>query len=113
VHRLTEINRPHLPVAAGPVWPHTTRYSRCAPGSPFHPFVPHPYDHGRVPSKADLRHVAKSLRAVAFVAAALPDDSPTDAMLRDRLELAADVLERPRKSLCSRWFWRHPAFVTR
>jgi hypothetical protein len=46
-----------------------------------------------VPSKADLRRAAKSLREVASLTAGLPEDSPSDARLRESLELAADVLE--------------------
>ena len=41
----------------------------------------------------DLTEAAASLRKITDLTAALPDDSPTDAQLRDRLDLAADVLD--------------------
>jgi hypothetical protein len=34
-----------------------------------------------------------SLRKIADLTTGLPEDSPVDAQLRDRLELAADVLD--------------------
>jgi hypothetical protein len=49
----------------------------------------------RVPSKADLRRAAASLRKIVTETADLPDDGPWDGGLRDRLDLAADVLYAP------------------
>lgn len=46
-----------------------------------------------VPSNHDLRQAARVLRRVVAITADLADDSPRDAQLRDRLELAADVLD--------------------
>jgi hypothetical protein len=46
-----------------------------------------------VPSKRELHEVAHQLRLISELTEHLPDDSPPDAALRDRLELAADVLE--------------------
>jgi len=46
-----------------------------------------------VPSKPELREVARQLRLISKLTEHLPEDSPPDAALRDRLELAADVLE--------------------
>jgi len=46
-----------------------------------------------VPSNRDLRQVANTLRRIVELTEHLPEDSPPDAALRDRLELAADVLE--------------------
>ena len=48
---------------------------------------------GEVPSTKEMRHAAISLRKIAEATTGLPDDSPTDARMRDRLELAADVLD--------------------
>jgi len=44
-------------------------------------------------STADMHEAAESLRRVVAATENLPDDSPSDARLRDRLELAADVLD--------------------
>jgi len=46
-----------------------------------------------MPSNRDLRQVADTLRRIVELTEHLPDDSSPDAALRDRLELAADVLE--------------------
>ena len=48
---------------------------------------------GNVPSAHQLRAVSRQLRLISELTEHLPDDSPPDAALRDRLELAADVLE--------------------
>ena len=48
---------------------------------------------GVVPSRQQLREVARQLRLISKLTEHLPDDSPPDAALRDRLELAARVLE--------------------
>ena len=51
-------------------------------------------DGGVAPGRQrDFRKAAESLRKIAGETAGLPDDSLTDAQLRDRLELAADVLD--------------------
>jgi hypothetical protein len=50
-------------------------------------------DDGGVPSPKDMRQAAESLRKLADRTTGLPEDSPADAQLRDRLELAADVLD--------------------
>lgn len=44
-------------------------------------------------SAADLNAAAATLRRLVDATADLPDDGPADARLRDRLELAAAVLE--------------------
>lgn len=44
-------------------------------------------------SNRDLHRAARSIRAIIEATANLPDDSPHDAQLRDRLDLAADVLD--------------------
>jgi hypothetical protein len=36
-----------------------------------------------VPSNADLRRASQSLREVASITGGLPEDPPTDAILRD------------------------------
>jgi len=41
----------------------------------------------------EMEKAAESLRKVAALTSGLAEDSPTDAQLRDRLELAADVLD--------------------
>jgi hypothetical protein len=41
----------------------------------------------------DICKAAESLRKVAALTVGLPDDSPADAKPRDRLELAAEVLD--------------------
>lgn len=41
----------------------------------------------------DTHKAAQSLRKIADLTYGLPEDSPADAHLRDRLELAADVLD--------------------
>lgn len=46
-----------------------------------------------MPTARDLRQAADTLRRIVELTEDLPDDSPPDAALRDRLELAADVLE--------------------
>ncbi len=51
-----------------------------------------------MPSAKQLREAARKLRLVSELTERLPDDSPPDAALRDRLELAADVLEAASKS---------------
>ena len=56
-------------------------------------------DAGEVASANDLRRTARSLRKVVELTEGLPEDSPADARLRDRLELAADVLEAAAGSL--------------
>jgi len=48
---------------------------------------------GAVPIERDLRQAARVLRRIAEATTGLPDDSPADAQLRDRLELSADVLD--------------------
>lgn len=56
-------------------------------------------DPGTVPSGRDLREAARVLRKVVEVTSDLPDaDSPNDARLRDRLELAADTLDAAAES---------------
>jgi cytochrome c556 len=42
---------------------------------------------------ADASKAADSLRKIAALTSNLPDDSPADPQLRDRLELASDVLD--------------------
>lgn len=44
-------------------------------------------------SRRALRQAAMTLRKVADLTTGLPDDSPADARLRDRLDLAAAVLD--------------------
>lgn len=57
------------------------------------PLLTLPGDHdGGVPSGKDMRRSAETLRKIAEATKGL-EDSPTDARLRDRLELAADVLD--------------------
>ncbi len=51
-----------------------------------------------VPSKRELREVARQLRLISELTEHLPDDSPPDASLRDRLELTAYVLEGAAKA---------------
>lgn len=51
-----------------------------------------------MPSKHQLREVARQLRLISELTEDLPDDSPPDSALRDRLELAAAVLEGVAKS---------------
>jgi hypothetical protein len=46
-----------------------------------------------VPSKADLRKAARTLRRITAETEGLPDDMRADRTLQDRLELAADVLD--------------------
>ena len=46
-----------------------------------------------MPSKADLRRAAATLRKLASETENLLDDTPKDGQLRERLELAADVLD--------------------
>lgn len=46
-----------------------------------------------MPTVSQLRAAARQLRLVSELTEHLPDDSPPDAGLRDRLELAADILE--------------------
>jgi len=46
-----------------------------------------------VPSNRDLRQVANTLCRIVELTEHLPEDSPPDATLRDRPELAAAVLE--------------------
>jgi hypothetical protein len=46
-----------------------------------------------MPTAGQLRAAARQLRLISELTEHLPDDSPQDAALRDRLELAADVLE--------------------
>lgn len=48
---------------------------------------------GEVPSAETCRRAAESLRRVVAATAGLPDDSPHDAQLRDRLDFAATVLD--------------------
>ena len=50
-----------------------------------------------MPSKRELREVARQLRLISELTEPLPEDSPPDGALRDRLELAADVLEAAAK----------------
>ena len=45
-----------------------------------------------MPTNRDLREAARVLRGIVEATADLPDDSRSDAQLRDRLELAAAVL---------------------
>ena len=45
-----------------------------------------------MPTNRDLREAAHVLHGIAEATADLPDDSPSAAQLRDRLELAAAVL---------------------
>ena len=64
-----------------------------------HPHLPLPLRlaHHVVMSRSaqpsDTSKAAESLRKVAALTSNLPDDSPSDAKLRDRLELAAEVLD--------------------
>jgi transcriptional regulator with XRE-family HTH domain len=53
---------------------------------------------GTVPSKKQLRRVARQLRLISELTEQLPDNSPPDAALRVRLDLAADVLEGAAKA---------------
>lgn len=46
-----------------------------------------------MPSAHDLRRAVRSIRAIIEKTTDLPDDSPRSAQLRDRLSLAADVLD--------------------
>jgi hypothetical protein len=46
-----------------------------------------------MPSNRNLRQAADTLHRIVELTEQLPDDSPPDRALRDRLELAADVLE--------------------
>lgn len=46
-----------------------------------------------MPSNRDLRQAAESMRRIVELTEHLPGDSPPDASLRDRLELAAEVLD--------------------
>jgi hypothetical protein len=46
-----------------------------------------------VPTASQLRGAARQLRLISELTEHLPEDSPSDAALRDRLELAAEVLE--------------------
>lgn len=46
-----------------------------------------------VPLKDDLRRAARSIRRIVENTAGLPGDSPRDAQLRERLDLAAHVLD--------------------
>ena len=48
---------------------------------------------GRRLTSADLHTAAEQLRKISAMTEGLPGDSPNDARLRDRLELAADVLD--------------------
>jgi len=66
--------------------PTTTREATCAHLRPV-------CEPGDVPSARDLREAARVLRKVVERTTGLPDDSPRDAQLRDRLELAADTLD--------------------
>ena len=50
------------------------------------------WNNGVVPSKYQLRDVARQLRNISELTEHLPEDSPPDAALRDRLDLAADIL---------------------
>lgn len=47
-----------------------------------------------VPTRAEMRSAARTVRKIVERTANLPDDTPADERLRDRLELAAAVLER-------------------
>ena len=46
-----------------------------------------------MPSTADLCWAANTIRLIVTRTAGLPDDTPPAGALRDRLELAADVLD--------------------
>ncbi len=46
-----------------------------------------------MPSPEDIHRSAEIVRKLVALTEGLPDDSPVDARLRDRLELAADVLD--------------------
>jgi hypothetical protein len=46
-----------------------------------------------VPTARQLEDVARQLRLISRLTEELPDDSPADGVLRDRLDLAADVLD--------------------
>lgn len=48
---------------------------------------------GGVPSRADLATAAGAVRKIVVRTAELPDDAPADELLRERLTLAADVLD--------------------
>jgi len=50
-------------------------------------------DAGGMLSDDDMHQAAASLRKITVLTADLAGDSPTDAQLRERLELAADVLD--------------------
>ena len=45
------------------------------------------------PKSENMHKAAESLRKFAAHTTGLPDDSPTDARLRDRMEFGADVLD--------------------
>ena len=51
-----------------------------------------------MPTARDLRQTANTLRRIVELTVGLPDDSPPDRALSDRLELAADVLEGAAKT---------------
>jgi len=71
--------------------PTTTRAATCAHLRPV-------CEPGDVPTGRELRAAARVLRKVAAVTTGLPDDSPHDAQLRDRLELVADTLDAAARS---------------
>ena len=48
---------------------------------------------GRRLTSEDLHAAVERLRKISALTEGLPGDSPNDARLRDRLELAADVLD--------------------
>jgi hypothetical protein len=56
---------------------------------------------GDVASPEDPRRSAESLRKVVAATAVLPDNTADDAQLRDRLMLAAEVLEAAARAECS------------
>ncbi len=53
---------------------------------------------GGVPSPDELRRAAETLREVVAATAGLPEDSPDDKQLRERLTLAAVVLDAAAES---------------
>ena len=59
----------------------------------FPPLLTPKNNDGDVPSKGEMHRAAEVLRRVVATTRGLPDDSPADAHLRDRLDLAADVLD--------------------
>ena len=59
----------------------------------FHRYADADGQDGSVPLMAELRRAAASVRKIATETESLPDDTPSDVLLRERLELAAEVLD--------------------